>query len=60
MSARIMTKQCVHCKRTYTYNPSTGDLGSICKHCHRSQATLPVIPVPAKTNGIPTQIKRWF
>ena len=48
MSITIMTKQCVHCKRTYTYNPSLGDMGIICKYCHRSQATIPSQPVWGK------------
>lgn len=38
MSARIMTKQCKYCHRTYTYNPSVGDFGNFCKHCMKSQA----------------------
>ena len=48
MSARIMTKQCVHCKKTYTYNPSTGDMGMICQYCHKPQmqTQLPTVPHP--------------
>ena len=42
MSTRIMTKQCVSCRRTYTYNPSTGNLGLICGHCGHSQGMPPV------------------
>lgn len=37
MSIRIMTKKCTHCHRTYTYNPSTGNLGRICSYCHWPQ-----------------------
>lgn len=46
MSAHIMTKQCIHCKKIYTYNPSVGDIGMLCKHCHRPQrqTELPIIP----------------
>ena len=57
MSTRIMTKQCRHCHRTYTYNPSTGDLGTICKHCHRSQTQGLSVPVlkkePYKNKTLP-------
>ena len=37
MSARPMYKRCIHCHRTYTYNPSVGDFGAVCKHCRRIQ-----------------------
>ena len=37
MSARPMVKRCIHCFRTYTYNPSVGDLGAVCKHCRKIQ-----------------------
>lgn len=46
MSARMMTKQCVHCKRKYRYSPTLGDMGTICKYCHKTQiqTQLPTIP----------------
>lgn len=37
MSIRPMTKRCGYCHRIYTYNPSTGDLGTRCKFCGRVQ-----------------------
>lgn len=42
MSAILMTRRCNRCKRTYTYNPSLGDFGSICKHCHWPQQLTPI------------------
>ena len=41
MSIRMMTKRCIHCHRTYPYNPSVGDFGSVCKHCWRIQVRIP-------------------
>lgn len=44
MSIRIMSQRCIHCYKTYTYNPSTGDFGRICKYCMKPQrAVIPVI-----------------
>lgn len=49
MSLLPMTRQCVHCRRTYRYDPSTGDLGLVCRYCgkaavfHRAAAS----PQPA-------------
>ena len=40
MSIRIMTRRCIHCGRTYTFNPSVGDFGRICKHCGKAQIPL--------------------
>lgn len=37
MSIRSMVKRCIHCHRTYTYNPSVGDFGMVCKHCSKIQ-----------------------
>ncbi|MBR4863277.1 MAG: hypothetical protein IKU07_01770 [Oscillospiraceae bacterium] len=37
MSARIMTKLCIHCRKAYSYNPSVGDWGKVCPHCHKLQ-----------------------
>lgn len=43
MSIRTMIRQCVRCRRMYTYNPSVGDLGMVCKLCFRTQAmTIPI------------------
>ena len=36
MSALPMLKTCANCSRRFTYNPSIGDFGSICKHCGRT------------------------
>lgn len=44
MSIRMMLKRCVHCHRTYPYNPSVGDLGLVCKHCHKAQVNPFSIP----------------
>ena len=41
MSARPMYKRCIHCHRTYAYNPSVGDFGSVCKLCRKIQMNLP-------------------
>ncbi len=38
MSSRLITKQCIHCRRTFTYNPSVGDFGMVCKHCRKPQS----------------------
>lgn len=37
MSARPMVKRCIHCHRTYNYNPSVGDFGAVCRHCPKIQ-----------------------
>ena len=39
MTMRSMTKRCTYCRRVYTYNPSVGDLGLVCKYCGRSPAS---------------------
>lgn len=42
MSIKMMTKKCTRCHRTYSFNPSVGDMGIICKHCgYPQQAQLP-------------------
>lgn len=41
MSTTAIIRHCAHCKRTYTYNPSTGDFGLVCKHCHKPQSFSP-------------------
>jgi hypothetical protein len=28
-----MVRTCTHCGREYTYNPSNGNPGMLCKHC---------------------------
>lgn len=33
MNIRRMERRCPHCHRLFTYNPSAGDFGRICKHC---------------------------
>lgn len=33
MSALPMYKTCRNCGSRFTYNPSTGDLGFVCKNC---------------------------
>lgn len=38
MSFRMMTRRCTRCHRIYAYNPSVGDLGLVCPHCHKPQA----------------------
>ena len=35
MTVVKMTKQCIYCHRVYTYNPSVGDFGLVCKYCGR-------------------------
>lgn len=37
MSILPMYKRCVYCWRKYTYNPSVGDFGEVCKFCGRLQ-----------------------
>ena len=37
MTVVKMTKRCIYCRRVYTYNPSLGDLGFVCKYCGRQQ-----------------------
>lgn len=39
MSLLPMTRQCVHCRRAYRYNPSTGDLGLVCRYCGKAQCS---------------------
>ena len=41
MNIRPMVKRCIHCRRTYTYNPSAGNFGAVCKHCGKMQIKLP-------------------
>ena len=60
MSARIMTKQCVHCHRSYTYNPSIGDLGHVCKHCGKSQGrSLPSVKLSQLPQHVPHPSSPW-
>ena len=37
MNVVKMTRQCIYCRRVYTYNPSHGDLGFVCKYCGGQQ-----------------------
>lgn len=39
MSLLPMTRQCIHCRRTYRYDPSTGDLGLVCRYCGKAQCS---------------------
>lgn len=60
MSLLPMTRQCVHCRRTYRYDPSTGDFGLVCRYCGKAQCsqepqTPPPQPLqPAFPAGFPT------
>lgn len=56
MSAIRMTKRCVHCHRTYTYNPSAGDMGGYCKHCGYAQRFSPALDPQKVPRGL-TQTK---
>ena len=40
MSIIMMKKRCKFCKKEFTYNPSTGDFGKICKKCGKYQGEL--------------------
>ncbi|MGN0610131.1 MAG: hypothetical protein ACI4J6_13055 [Oscillospiraceae bacterium] len=42
MSMMPMYKICPHCKRRYSYDPSTGSLGFICPHCGKPTADVSV------------------
>ena len=44
MSLCMMVRQCTYCRHTYSYNPSTGDLGLTCKHCGKVQLR----PIPLR------------
>ncbi len=35
MSMIPMKKKCPNCKKQFNYNPSVGNLGMICPHCHK-------------------------
>ena len=52
MSLRPMTRQCIHCRRIYHYNPSVGDPGLVCKYCSRVQlfGGLGPLPQPAPSD----------
>lgn len=50
MSIRMMTHRCIHCRRAYNYNPSTGDFGKICKHCGKPQNAI-IPSIIAKKKG---------
>ena len=50
MSTRIQVKTCPACHRTYTYNPSIGDFGRICKYCHGIPASKPKQKTKLYTN----------
>ena len=60
MSLLPMTRQCVHCRRTYRYDPSTGNLGLVCRYCGKAQCSpepqhLPQQPLqPAFPASFPT------
>lgn len=43
MSAVMMTRSCVHCRRRYTYNPSVGRFGMVCPHCGKVQGEPSVV-----------------
>lgn len=61
MRATPMTKRCVHCHRSYPYDPSRGDLGNFCKLCGRAQIrSLPTAKpkdLPSSTPKFPTPWK---
>ena len=40
MSLLPMYRQCTHCRRRYSYNPSMGRLGLICPYCGKPQFPL--------------------
>lgn len=40
MSTLFMTKRCQNCHRRFTYNPSVGDFGLICRHCGMPQIKI--------------------
>ncbi len=55
----MMSKQCIHCHRTYNYNPSVGDLGTVCKYCHRPQVKLTPVKLPRPVNeAVPVRPKK--
>ncbi len=60
MSTRTMTRQCVHCKRIYTYNPSVGDMGTVCKYCHKPQLRthIPTVPCPKQKQNESSPLKK--
>lgn len=45
MGIRIMIRKCEHCGHRYTYNPSTGNFGTVCPKCRKMQSEL--IPTSA-------------
>lgn len=47
MSIRPMYRKCSRCRRSYSFNPSTGDLGLTCKYCGHLQVSPPTpFPLP--------------
>ncbi len=42
MSALPMYKTCINCGSRFTYNPSIGDLGFVCKNCGKP-ANIPTV-----------------
>lgn len=56
MSIRIMTKRCIYCHRSYTYNPSIGNFGLFCKHCGKRQVQPLATQQPPK---VPTTVPRF-
>jgi len=57
MSQYILKKRCVHCGREYSYNPSAGDYGKVCKKCGKHQSlnsgkTQSVKPFYKRKNGV--------
>ena len=53
MSLLPMTRQCVHCRRTYRYNPSTGDLGLVCRSPEPQHLPQPAFPASFPTAELP-------
>lgn len=61
MSIRMMLKRCVHCHRTYPYDPSVGDFGFVCKHCQRAQIEpTPVFRKPINKPKFPKRLRIPF
>lgn len=54
MSLLPMTRQCVHCRRTYRYNPSIGDLGLVCRYCGKAQCSTEPQHLPLQPASFPT------
>ena len=49
-----MTRRCTYWRRVYTYNPSVGDLGFVCKFCGYQQFPAVVLK-DYPDNGISNQ-----